>query len=219
MGPIVPPNITTGPSTALPVRTATVSREGGTRGRASSVGTSVEKHSVDGADCWLHGRGANTCHRQVGTRPILHDDTGVDSYPDDVQHVWPVNGQTEVQDSDQAYYSIEAEIRRYRKGTPAAPPPAEFIVLTQHPFEGTVAPDLTDFEGRNMTDPLADVARRAANDFYLIFMPLGASITEGINLFDGNGYRKWIRSRLRWKGWNVNMVGSKAEWQHGGQGQ
>jgi hypothetical protein len=50
---------------------------------------------------------------------------------------------------------------------------------------------------------------RAAKDFYLRIMPLGASITEGTGSTDGNGYRKWLRQQLRWKGWKVNMVGSK----------
>ncbi|CAD0113390.1 unnamed protein product [Aureobasidium uvarum] len=40
-------------------------------------------------------------------------------------------------------------------------------------------------------------------------MPLGASITEGVRSSDGNGYRRAIRDQLRFKGWKVNMVGSK----------
>lgn len=42
-------------------------------------------------------------------------------------------------------------------------------------------------------------------------MPLGASITQGVASTDGNGYRKWLRSQLRFKGWKVNMVGSKLD--------
>lgn len=53
------------------------------------------------------------------------------------------------------------------------------------------------------------VIARAGQDFYLRIMPLGASITEGVQSTDGNGYRKWLRQQLRWKGWKVNMVGSK----------
>ncbi|KAI1149546.1 hypothetical protein F4825DRAFT_49431 [Nemania diffusa] len=49
----------------------------------------------------------------------------------------------------------------------------------------------------------------AAQDFYLRVMPLGASITEGVESSDGNGYRKWLRQQLRFHGWKVNMVGSK----------
>ncbi|CZR48139.1 uncharacterized protein FPRO_12749 [Fusarium proliferatum ET1] len=48
-----------------------------------------------------------------------------------------------------------------------------------------------------------------ADDFYLRVMPLGASITQGYLSTDNNGYRKWLRSQLRYKGWKVNMVGSK----------
>jgi hypothetical protein len=55
----------------------------------------------------------------------------------------------------------------------------------------------------------SNLAGRAAHDFYLRVMPLGASITQGQESTDQNGYRKWLRSQLRWKGWEVNMVGSK----------
>lgn len=50
---------------------------------------------------------------------------------------------------------------------------------------------------------------RADRDFYLRVMPLGASITQGQESTDQNGYRKWLRSQLRWRGWKINMVGSK----------
>ena len=56
-----------------------------------------------------------------------------------------------------------------------------------------------------------DLSRRAAQDFYLRVMPLGASITQGIASSDGNGYREWLRSQLRYEGWKVNMVGSKMD--------
>ena len=73
-------------------------------------------------------------------------------------------------------------------------------------------PDLTEFvNATNTTDEALDLGRRAAKDFYLRVMPLGASITQGQGSSDGNGYRKWLRSQLRWKGWRVNMVGSKTD--------
>lgn len=83
-------------------------------------------------------------------------------------------------------------------------------------YEGTTLPDLEDTD-IDATDTLGDVdanstlslSGRSAQDFYLRLMPLGASITEGVHSTDGNGYRKWIRAQLRWKGWQVNMVGSK----------
>lgn len=53
------------------------------------------------------------------------------------------------------------------------------------------------------------LAKRAAQDFFLRVMPLGASITEGIGSRNGAGYRDLLRAQLRTRGWNVNMVGSK----------
>ena len=55
----------------------------------------------------------------------------------------------------------------------------------------------------------SNLSSRDAQDFYLRVMPLGASITEGLHSTDSNGYRKALRDQLRWKGWNVNMVGSQ----------
>jgi hypothetical protein len=55
----------------------------------------------------------------------------------------------------------------------------------------------------------AAFSRRAAKDFYLRIMPLGASITYGYASSDGNGYRKHLRDQLRYAGWKVNMVGSQ----------
>ncbi|KAK8855247.1 carbohydrate esterase family 3 protein [Apiospora arundinis] len=55
-----------------------------------------------------------------------------------------------------------------------------------------------------------DLSTRA-DKFWLRVMPLGASITQGIQSTDGNGYRKHIRDQLRFAGWNVNMVGSKRD--------
>jgi hypothetical protein len=55
-----------------------------------------------------------------------------------------------------------------------------------------------------------------AEDFYLRLMPLGASITRGDPADpddpDKNGYRKFLRDRLRFDGWEVNMVGSVSSW-------
>lgn len=54
------------------------------------------------------------------------------------------------------------------------------------------------------------------DDFYLRIMPLGASITRGQPADPSdpnqNGYRKFIRDRLRLDGWKVNMVGSYSSW-------
>jgi hypothetical protein len=55
----------------------------------------------------------------------------------------------------------------------------------------------------NVTSSSAQESRlagRAARDFYLRVMPLGASITQGQGSSDQNGYRKSLRSQLRWKG-------------------
>jgi hypothetical protein len=86
-------------------------------------------------------------------------------------------------------------------------------------FEGTAAlPDNNDGatgsdgdgDGGGDIDPdpgldlNSTLAGRAAKDFYLRVMPLGASITQGVHSSDNNGYRKWLRQQLRFKGWNVN---------------
>jgi len=84
-------------------------------------------------------------------------------------------------------------------------------------YEGLTLPNLDDIDV-NTTDPSADLydassvsslSGRSAQDFFLRIMPLGASITEGVRSSDGNGYRRALRDQLRFKGWNVNMVGSK----------
>jgi hypothetical protein len=64
-------------------------------------------------------------------------------------------------------------------------------------------------DGDNATEDVSHLAPRAAKDFYLRIMPLGASIVEGMKSSDGNGFRKLLRQQLRWKGWKVNMVGTK----------
>ncbi|QKX57197.1 uncharacterized protein TRUGW13939_04305 [Talaromyces rugulosus] len=43
----------------------------------------------------------------------------------------------------------------------------------------------------------------------LRILPLGASITWGYLSSTGNGYRKPLRDKLRYQGWQVDMVGSK----------
>jgi hypothetical protein len=102
-------------------------------------------------------------------------------------------------------------------------------------IEGSTAPDLNDTDsGLNPADPDPDNStysierrlnlrepldlrpwaadpRRDSKPFYLRVMPLGASITQGTNSADGNGYRKWLREELRYQGWPVNMVGSKQD--------
>lgn len=54
--------------------------------------------------------------------------------------------------------------------------------------------------------------RAEPQDFYLRIMPLGASITAGEHKPEDdegkNGYRKYLRDKLRSEGWKVNMVGN-----------
>ncbi|RKU41801.1 hypothetical protein DL546_001959 [Coniochaeta pulveracea] len=77
------------------------------------------------------------------------------------------------------------------------------------PYEGST-PDLVrpDQYG-NSTFGNSTLVDRAAKNFYLRIMPLGESITQGQGSTDEAGYRKALREQLRWKGWKVNMVGSK----------
>jgi hypothetical protein len=102
------------------------------------------------------------------------------------------------------------------------------------PYPDGIAPDVTvedgwnssypEFEGINTTYPAlvdgtdylgdnqnasAELVTRSAKNFYLRILPLGASITQGYKSSDKNGYRKLLRQQLRWKGWKVNMVGTK----------
>jgi hypothetical protein len=69
----------------------------------------------------------------------------------------------------------------------------------------------TDLDPNEFDNLTVTVDRRAAKDFYLRVMPLGASITQGYKSSDGNGYRKWLRAQLRFRGWKVNMVGSERD--------
>ncbi|KAK4182717.1 hypothetical protein QBC35DRAFT_546288 [Podospora australis] len=71
--------------------------------------------------------------------------------------------------------------------------------------------DFTDIGDQGNGTISSNVTRRAAQDFYLRIMPLGASITEGVHSTDHNGYRKWLRLQLRYRGWKVNMVGTKQD--------
>jgi hypothetical protein len=54
-------------------------------------------------------------------------------------------------------------------------------------------------------------ARADAGDFYLRIMPLGASIVAGDYSQDSakNGFRKFVRDKLREQKWKVNMVGNR----------
>ncbi|KAF2640571.1 SGNH hydrolase [Massarina eburnea CBS 473.64] len=49
--------------------------------------------------------------------------------------------------------------------------------------------------------------KRDKKMFPLKVMPLGASISFGMGSVDKNGYRKAFRDRLRFEGWEVDMVG------------
>jgi len=78
-------------------------------------------------------------------------------------------------------------------------------VHTTYPPTANGAEDISEAEDAT------GLTTRDAKDFYLRIMPLGASITEGSRSSDENGYRKLLRQQLRWKGWKVNMVGTKNE--------
>ncbi|OBT92656.2 hypothetical protein VE01_09799 [Pseudogymnoascus verrucosus] len=69
------------------------------------------------------------------------------------------------------------------------------------PQNGTEYP--TNFDSHDLD--------RRAGSFYLRILPLGASITFGVDATNpntGNGYRKFLRDQLRYDGWQVNMVGT-----------
>jgi hypothetical protein len=85
------------------------------------------------------------------------------------------------------------------------------VTAVNHQTHDYVDLDQNDFDNRTVTDQTLGLDRRAAKDFYLRVMPLGASITQGYKSSDGNGYRKWLRAQLRYKGWKVNMVGSQKD--------
>jgi hypothetical protein len=77
------------------------------------------------------------------------------------------------------------------------------------PLVEGIASSMTTNGGAAGSD-VVGLNRRAAKDFWLRVMPLGASITQGIHSSDDNGYRKWIREQLRWEGWQVNSEGFMA---------
>ncbi|KAK3904393.1 hypothetical protein C8A05DRAFT_42499 [Staphylotrichum tortipilum] len=70
----------------------------------------------------------------------------------------------------------------------------------------TAGTSLSTSDPRDFNSTLAT----RAGTFYLRILPLGASITFGLMSSDGNGYRKALRDKLRFDGWNVNMVGSRS---------
>jgi hypothetical protein len=68
-------------------------------------------------------------------------------------------------------------------------------------------PSLNSTESTNS----AKLLRRITQSDYLRILPLGASITQGVDSTTGNGYRKPLRDKLRSLGWKVNMVGTKRD--------
>jgi len=83
------------------------------------------------------------------------------------------------------------------------------------PFEGlgTPHPFINESEVALSGPGDLDLRKRQSNPkpFYLRILPLGASIVQGVESSDRNGFRKLLRNQLRWKGWPVNMVGSKQD--------
>lgn len=82
-----------------------------------------------------------------------------------------------------------------------------------HPALNTISEAYTP--NYNYVRDVGVFSRAAPRDFYLRIMPLGASITAGAH-GEGendphNGYRKFLRDKLRDDGWNVNMVGNKRD--------
>ncbi|KAI0147783.1 hypothetical protein GGR57DRAFT_244744 [Xylariaceae sp. FL1272] len=57
--------------------------------------------------------------------------------------------------------------------------------------------------------PISDLGSRQSSGPDLRILSLGASIVWGLKSGDNNGFRKALRDQLRFKAWNVNMVGSK----------
>lgn len=76
-------------------------------------------------------------------------------------------------------------------------------------IESTYPALIEGTDGVNASEDASRLAPRAAKDFYLRILPLGASIVQGVQSSDSNGFRKLLRQQLRWKGWKVNMVGTK----------
>jgi hypothetical protein len=88
------------------------------------------------------------------------------------------------------------------------------LLLSSRAITSAAPLGLSDVEASQSSSTTALSPR--AEDFYLRLMPLGASITRGDpadpNDPDQNGYRKFLRDRLRFDGWEVNMVGSVSSW-------
>ncbi|KAK8111357.1 uncharacterized protein PG998_007814 [Apiospora kogelbergensis] len=68
---------------------------------------------------------------------------------------------------------------------------------------------ITDDESLSARDD-SEVKAEAAKKVPLRIMPLGASITQGVNSKDMNGYRKTVFDKLVTDGWKVDMVGCRA---------
>ncbi|ETS78505.1 hypothetical protein PFICI_10567 [Pestalotiopsis fici W106-1] len=83
------------------------------------------------------------------------------------------------------------------------------------PHGGYVREDLL-VPNHNLTGPISPIdlhpdllRRQAVGSVPLRILPLGASIVYGYASSDNNGFRKKLRDQLRYRGWEVNMVGSK----------
>jgi lysophospholipase L1-like esterase len=61
----------------------------------------------------------------------------------------------------------------------------------------------------NNVEVTGDRIAARAEKVPLSILPLGASITWGVNSASGNGYRGPLRDQLTSAGWQVDMVGSK----------
>lgn len=72
----------------------------------------------------------------------------------------------------------------------------------------TVNSSNIDFDAAEWHPSIAK--RDDAQKVPLRILPLGASITWGYLSSTGNGYRKPLRDKLRFEGWDVDMVGSKS---------
>ncbi|KAI3587324.1 hypothetical protein IWW34DRAFT_875225 [Fusarium oxysporum f. sp. albedinis] len=66
-----------------------------------------------------------------------------------------------------------------------------------------------ELKGTNFAPDYADLKARHSAKPALRIMTLGASIVSGVGSSTGNGFRKPLRDQLRYKGWLVDMVGSK----------
>lgn len=76
-----------------------------------------------------------------------------------------------------------------------------FLISTAH---GNTIPSTGDIDASNSTLDKRD------DKVKLRILPLGASITWGLLSETHNGYRKPLRDQLRWKGYEVDMVGTRS---------